>query len=397
MKVAWLTGYPTMYFNSRLKLDERVIAQPATWIVNSLNALSQLKDMELHVVSTNKELTYDQHLEDNGIHYHFLKTAKRRYRLGTLFRKDIRNIYNILNRISPDLIHSHGTEDAYSLAAVTSGYACIISIQGIITECLKKETSNFSARILIWFLIQFLEKYTVKKGKYFIAKTPFASQFIKKYNSSAVIFDIANPVNQVFWQIIRESPEEYFIVYVGTLMFIKGIDDLLEAMFIVKKRYPSARLKLIGSGAQPYIKRLEKRITKLNLEDTIEVCGFKTLPEVAKTFGKATMLVVPSLIDQSPNVVSEAMVAGVPIIATNVGGIPYMLKDRETGLLVAAKDPEGLAEQIIYLLGNVEVRKKIAENAKNIGRQHHRPDRIASLMRKAYFKVVELEKTKGLI
>jgi glycosyltransferase involved in cell wall biosynthesis len=106
---------------------------------------------------------------------------------------------------------------------------------------------------------------------------------------------------------------------------------------------------------------------------------------------RSSMLVHPSLIDTSPNSIYEAMLIGLPVIASNVGGIPYMLKHGETGILVEPGRPDLMAEQIIQLYKNPKRRIILGCNAKREVKALLNPEEIIKKRIKIYRDIISRE------
>ena len=123
---------------------------------------------------------------------------------------------------------------------------------------------------------------------------------------------------------------------------VKGGDILLNAVDIVLSTIPSTEFQLFG-----YIPSQGQRIPQ-----NVKIFPFVAKEELRRYYQEADLCVVPSLWDNSPNTVYEAMAAGKAVVASNVGGIPELIIDGETGILVEPSDPVELAEAIIEMLNN---------------------------------------------
>lgn len=393
MKAVILGPYPTYLFKDKLQLTKLRFEHSCTWIKNLVKALSKFPDLELHLVTLAPNLTKSQRIEELSVNYHFIKRRRERYGggLSTLYQFDKIMIQEELKVIHPHLIHSFGTEDIYSFAAVASGFPSIIHMQGIITECLKARRYKLDNTGIRWFLIQFLERYTIKKGKYFFTRTQLDTAFVRNLCNNAVIFNIWEPVDEAFFKVKRNNKNRSTILFIGRVSQFKGIEELLTAFSELIKHFPGLKLRIIGSANSVYIGDLLKKRNFSLINKAIDICGFKTSQEIAAAFKDASMVVVPSYMENSPNVVCEAMVAGVPVIASNVGGIPSIITHRETGLLVEPKNPKVLAEAIRCLIDHPDVAEKMAQNAKSIARKRHHPDYVAIQVRNAYRQVLQME------
>ncbi|MBU0648603.1 glycosyltransferase family 4 protein [Patescibacteria group bacterium] len=139
----------------------------------------------------------------------------------------------------------------------------------------------------------------------------------------------------------------------------KGLDFLIKAWKQVQKKIPQAKLIIIGQGKLK--KSLQAQIQKFNLENSVFLPG--ALPDSQKYLKAFDVFVLSSVKEGFPYVILEAMQARVPIIATHVGGIPEMLENEKSGLLVTPADPAGLTKKIILLLQNKKLGQRLADQA----------------------------------
>jgi len=190
------------------------------------------------------------------------------------------------------------------------------------------------------------------------------------------IFVISNGIDLVRFnglrkEIIRRklniASDEKIILFVGTLKFIKGISYLIEAMGAIKEKEEKVKLILVGEG--PERKRLENLTKELNLEKEINFIGGVENNKIPEYMSVSDIFILSSLSESFGIVNLEAMASGLPIVATKVGGIPEIVKDGENGFLVEPGDSKQIAEKILYLLSNDDIRKSISianrEKAKN--------------------------------
>jgi N-acetyl-alpha-D-glucosaminyl L-malate synthase BshA len=150
---------------------------------------------------------------------------------------------------------------------------------------------------------------------------------------------------------------EKTLLFVGTLHQVKGIRYLIQAMSIVRNN-SKANLTIIGDGEEK--EELKEFANKLNLSDCIHFAGRIDNEKIPEYMSQADIFVLPSLSEGLPVVSLEAMASGLPIVATNVGGLPDIIEDGINGFLVEPKNYEQLAEKIILLLNDDELRLKIS-------------------------------------
>nr|WP_305908392.1 glycosyltransferase family 4 protein [Methylomarinum sp. Ch1-1]MDP4521220.1 glycosyltransferase family 4 protein [Methylomarinum sp. Ch1-1] len=145
----------------------------------------------------------------------------------------------------------------------------------------------------------------------------------------------------------KETPH---LIVTRNLEAIYGIKTAIEAVAILKQSHPRIKLSIAGSGPQK--EELHQLILKLGLEDNVVFTGKLTPIEIAELYQSADIMLNPTTVDNMPNSVLEAMASGVPIVTTDVGGIPYIVKDGETALMAKVNEAESMANQIKRLLND---------------------------------------------
>jgi len=155
------------------------------------------------------------------------------------------------------------------------------------------------------------------------------------------------------------------IIAVGRLIDKKGFADLIQACRLLVERGKSFRCQIFGEG--PLEEKLCRQIEELNLQNCVELPGPKPQHEIRKYLAAGTVFVLPSVIDPEggrdnlPTVIMEAMATGLPVVSTGIGGIPEMVIDNETGLLVSAGDADGLADAIDRVIIDLALAKKLGQ------------------------------------
>jgi len=162
----------------------------------------------------------------------------------------------------------------------------------------------------------------------------------------------------------KEIAYEQFILSVGQLEKVKGIDILIEAFSKIEKEFPYFKLIIIGEGAEK--KNLEEKINTLGLEDKITLKGKLSLSETKDIMKKCYCLVLASRSEGLPRVLMEAMALNKAVVASRVGGIPSLIKDGKNGFLFEADKGIELATKLTLLLKNQSLAKKMGRMGKGI-------------------------------
>ncbi|NLU57283.1 MAG: glycosyltransferase family 4 protein [Methanosarcina thermophila] len=158
--------------------------------------------------------------------------------------------------------------------------------------------------------------------------------------------------------ILNLPRDKNIVLFVGALRKIKGVDYLIEAAhsFVDKDTY----LFMVGRD-DGLKKNLEKRAHELKIANYIKFTGPVNHEDIPLWISASDILVLPSLSEGRPNVILEALACEVPVVATDVGGIPELMVDGETGYLVPPKSPDELSRKINKLLDDKNLREKMGK------------------------------------
>ncbi len=147
-----------------------------------------------------------------------------------------------------------------------------------------------------------------------------------------------------------EDPVDTNLLFVGRLAPVKGLPILLRALEPLKAKYPKIHLTVIGDGQGR--KALEKQTRQAGLSDNVSFVGYKSQSEVAEALAASDLFVLPSFAEGVPVVLMEAMAARRPVVTTQIAGIPELVTDGASGLLVPPGNPEALTAAIDKILAN---------------------------------------------
>lgn len=157
------------------------------------------------------------------------------------------------------------------------------------------------------------------------------------------------------------------LLYLGRLSTEKGVDLALIAFASIVKRFPHVRLRIAGDGLAR--QELERQTAKLGLTDVVEFVGWVSPDKIPALMNTATVVVMPSRKDSLPLVALEAALMARPVVGTRVGGVPEVVLDRQTGVLVENEDSRALAEAIAFLLEHPETATAMGHAARDRARK----------------------------
>jgi D-inositol-3-phosphate glycosyltransferase len=175
-------------------------------------------------------------------------------------------------------------------------------------------------------------------------------------------------------------PEEHKnILFAGRIEPLKGIDTLLQAIALIQERRPEAVQDVCVAiiGGDPWaddedeeMARLQEMRQDLGLGDMVAFLGAKDQDILPNYYAAAEMVVMPSHYESFGMVALEAMAVGTPVIASEVGGLAFLVRDGENGFHVPSRDPEALAERIYILLTNDACREQLGRQAQEYAKQY---------------------------
>ncbi len=154
--------------------------------------------------------------------------------------------------------------------------------------------------------------------------------------------------------------DQKIILFVGRLHQVKGLEYLIEAISYVNQTEPNARLILAGDG--PEKEKLERVASDLGLSNRVSFSGWVANEHIPTYMVASDVFVLPSLSEGFPNVLLEAMAAGLPIVATNVSGIPSIVDNGINGFVVEPRNPAQIAARIVSILSDRELVLRISGN-----------------------------------
>lgn len=178
----------------------------------------------------------------------------------------------------------------------------------------------------------------------------------------------------------------------------KGIEDLLQAAVSIIRDCPQARFLIVGESlggisnpaGMDYMRQLEKMKVDLGLSRHVVFTGYRA--DVPEILAQATVSVLPSHSEGLSNALLEAMASGVPVVATDVGGNPELVKHEECGLLVPVQDPPALAKAICTILQNTDLANVYGSCAQQRTQQNFSIERMVNDTQQLYLELLQQRK-----
>lgn len=251
-------------------------------------------------------------------------------------------------------------------------FATYPALTALVMSTLTKIPFTFTAHAHDIFLDKPFLKEIAKEAKGIIAISDYNKNYIADYCDNGIVSKIKvihcgiDP-HEYQSSTAAVDKAETVIISIGRLTEMKGFKYLIKACSLLSPKI-SFKCHIIGDG--PLRNELISLIGKLGLQRQIFLEGVLDSNRIKEFFGKATVFVLPSVWsdkdgqDGIPLVLMEAMAAGVPVIASRISGIPELVKDKETGLLVEPRHDAGLATAIMELFNDRQLRQKLSLNGR---------------------------------
>lgn len=295
-----------------------------------------------------------------------------RLSLSTFYRRQLCAIRGLVSEHKPDVVHAQGTDIAGYLA-VRCGTPAVITVHGLLAECARYQT-DLSARVRASLAAAVTERGTVRRAANLIAISPYVTRYYQREIVGRV-HDVPNAVAPAYFAISRK-PEPGRFLYAGRIANGKGLTDLIRAF--AQAGASTTRLVLAGAMPDPsYGRRLCEEIERLGLAERVKLVGLLDESQLINEFARSQALILPSHQETAPMVIQQAMAAGLPVVATRVGGIPDQIDHESTGLLFDAGDTARLAEHIRRIGQQPGWAERLGVSARAIADRRYRASAVA--------------------
>ncbi|MGN6530137.1 MAG: glycosyltransferase [Ginsengibacter sp.] len=309
---------------------------------------------------------------------------------------------DVIQEFKPDIIHIFGTEGIFGLSISKTNVPCVIHLQGNLTLCNHKWYSGLTAIDIL----RYSKKWPLFKGfglyhNYFINKKEATRErkifqqcqfFMGRTDWDRRIASVLSPGSKYFHcdEIIRPvffshqwsgTKEKNSFIILTTIRnnIYKGLETIFECKRILNEINQKIIWKVAGIHETDEISYLLYRKYKSTFEEIgIQLLGSFHEKELVNEMLQADTFVHPSHIDNSPNSLCEAMLLGMPIIATYAGGIPSIIENKKEGLLVQDGDPYALAGAILELKENSKYANELGISARQKAMIRHQPKTIVN-------------------
>jgi len=302
--------------------------------------------------------------------------------------KDMRALFSIgrhIREIEPDLVHAHSSKAGLlgRLAAKLRGVPSVFTAHGwAFTDGVSKKQKAIAIP---------LERIAGKFASKIITVSEYDKRLAMKYRivPEEKIKTVWNGVPDTNWR-VEEVAGLPKLIMVARFARPKDHFTLLDALAGMKERGWS--LDLVGSG--PGLDEVRAMSRELGIGHRVNFLGALDPVEVEKLLSNSSIFILSSRWEGLPLVIIEAMRAGIPVVATNVGGVSEAVVDGKTGYLVAAGDARGLRSKLVKLMNSQDLRRRMGEAGRARYEKYFTVERMLQETNKIYDEVFELNSAK---
>jgi glycosyltransferase involved in cell wall biosynthesis len=352
--------------------------------LRSLSSTFQEKGHDTFLFAIDDEETIEK--SNLFVYRDIFKRGPLKYLLWHYFNPSLYNHLIVwIKKVNPDIIHIHNNgKFASSILLALNGSIPVVqtvhdySILCPISFCINSQSMPCAggfgikcpnngciswARYSYQRLPEYIKKSLLKKtvNLFLVPSRALQTHLMKNGFQNAIYFPNFVDVDKFEYDFTKM--ESCNVLYVGRLAKEKGVNYILEAFPKIVKAHSSCTLNIVGDG--PYRSNLLHLAQELGIEKKVIFHGKLSGEPLIEAFQKSNVVVIPSVsLDNSPIVAYEAMASGRPVVGSNIGGIPDLVTDGETGYLVEPRNPDQIAEKVIRVLSNRELAIKMGKKAR---------------------------------
>lgn len=337
-------------------------------------------EAEVHVISCVRQKVRDLERLAANVFFHSLLVPKIGW-MTTGYQGCIRAVRRKLRELRPDIVHGQGTERDCSVTAMYSGFPNVLTIHGnmrLIKKLTKPPFASYN------WLNAYVEGFTIPRSDGVICITHYTENAVNHLARRTWV--LPNAVDARFFEIERQPTSPPVALVVGHVCARKNQNDFIRALdpLAAARKFTVCFFGTAPPG-DPYADEFRELLAT---RPWCEHLGWAERDALRERFAHAAMLALPSLEDNCPMVVLEAMAAGVPVAAANVGGVPDLVEDGVTGWLCDPYSMESMREIVARMLDAPANAKQMAVAAKERARVRFHPRIIARKHLEIYCEVL---------
>ncbi|NWJ51495.1 MAG: glycosyltransferase [Bacteroidetes bacterium] len=417
MKILWFANTPC---SATEKLGVNI--NSGGWLKSLENELKKVPELKIAICFYSYQ--YIKPFIYKGTQFYPVQRKGKKNKISRLIKRifftqnndghEVKELLNIIKEFNPDIIHVHGTEENFGLVQFYTKIPIVISIQGILNPIAEKYFSGIPYGIASRFenvILKLLasgfrqsyklleknakrEKRILKESKHLIGRTDWDRRVTRILAPRSIYYSGNEILRSLFYKNVwgkEQFSDTLQLVTISGNAFYKGFEMIVNTTQILKE-YTDLKFvwKVIGLNESNSIVNLIKKWKNVDFQSlNIELMGSKSENEIVAILLDSDIYCQISHIENSPNSLCEAMLLGMPIIATDAGGTSSLIKDQKEGILIQDGDSYSFAGAIIELFTNFKMASEYSKVARKCSLQRHNRTFVKDEYLKTYNEIIE--------
>jgi glycosyltransferase involved in cell wall biosynthesis len=346
-----------------------------------LQGLAMIPEIEVHVVACIRRPVQSPEKIAPNIYFHSLVVPKIGW-MKTLFQGCVRAARKKIQEIQPDIVHGQGTEADCSLSAIFSGFPNVLTLHGnlrLIAALNHERPFSYN-----WMAAR-LEGFVLPRTNGVVCITNHTRETVKELARRTWVLPNAVDKNFFDLQAVPDAAAPPIGLCVGTISPLKNQNAFIRALDPLAKE---KEFKIIFAGEPVRNAYGQEFLELVRRRSWCEHVGFINREQLKARLSTASLVVLPTREDNCPMVVLEGMAAGVPVLASKVGGVPDLIEPGKTGLFCDPERPESFREGVEKILADRPWAQQLAATARAEALRRFHPQVIARQHLEIYREVL---------
>jgi glycosyltransferase involved in cell wall biosynthesis len=338
--------------------------------VGLARGLGTRDDVDLHVVTLEKERKEDTVETCGFATVHRLAGGRLPMIVDVFNGPGRKKIDRYITGLRPDVVHF---QETYGFGGPVNGVPTVFTVHGFDSLNLVTERKYlWRLRAPLWRLA---EKKGIRSHRNVVSIAPYVTEQLRGLAAGEIV-SIPNAVSREFFS-VRSETVPGRVLFAGWINPRKNLATAISAVSKLVQQGKDVTLHAAGDFAdRDYTARVRQLVGELGLRDRVQLLGRVSQERLRRELAEAAIFLLPSLQENAPMAIAEAMAAGVPVVTSNVCGMRTMVDDGRTGFLVEPRNVGQVAERIGVLLADEGLRQRMAADARKAALDSWHPDSV---------------------
>jgi len=374
MKVLLVSRYPQSFDTPRGGVES------VTLIL--ARSLAEYGGLDVHVTAVEPGRKRERCEQDGPVTIHRLPGSKWPQIFDIMMGPGKKLLLQKVKELKPDIVHYHET---YGLIPGKIQVPQVFTVHGFDHENIPTEGRDIlKLRSWLWGRV---EDFGLSRQTAIISISPYVRRMIEE-KTTAPIHDIDNPVDKHFFG-LESGDRSKRILCVGWVNQRKNTLGSVKAFIAARKQGVKGKLVIAGHANDPdYKGKIDAAISDAGLSEDVEFLGHINREQLTDQLARASILLLPSLQENAPMAVSEAMASSVAVVASNRCGMPYMIEEGRSGFLVDPLDTKLIAARLAELLRDPALCESFGRRGREIAYERFHPEAVARKTIQVYKQLV---------